>query len=270
MDDVSQPRKQQLDLDDPAVEIGTELLRTLFAESDIVLFRPIETWVKAGHKHSRVDYRRTCYRRAFPAALQAVMATLLKLAAAERVNLFFGVCPRLGRRGHFDLAWQIRTVRSLWTDIDHVAVDEALEGVAKANLPLPSVVVNSGNGAHLYWLLDEPYQIDDAGKPPPVETEWTRRPDGRRGSGWRSTSLGTQYRRRIRPVLASLGVGSTQNTFPGNGAYLTADGHVGKGPGAVFSPARPFVDRALRAHFLKGFGMGGVAGNAGKNAEFEG
>ncbi|MFH1919165.1 MAG: hypothetical protein ABIP48_04650, partial [Planctomycetota bacterium] len=178
MDDMSQPREQELKLDDPAVETGTTFLRALFAESDTILFRPIETWVEAGRKRSRVDYRHTCYRTAFPEALRVIMALLLKLAAAERVNLFFGVCPRLGRDGRFDLAWQIRTVRTLWTDIDHVSVDEALERITKANLPSPSVIVNSGHGAHPYWLLDEPYLIDDAGDPPPVETDWPDRTDG--------------------------------------------------------------------------------------------
>ena len=51
---------------------------------------------------------------------------------------------------------------------DHVTVAEARERVAKAGLPPPSIVVNSGNGVHLYWLLDEPFLIDDAGDPPPV------------------------------------------------------------------------------------------------------
>jgi hypothetical protein len=87
---------------------------------------------------------------------------------------------RLGRNGRFDMAWQIRTVRVLWTDIDHITVDEARERVAKAGVPPPSISVNSGNGVHLYWLLDSPYLIDDAGDPPAVETEWTQKADGRK------------------------------------------------------------------------------------------
>jgi hypothetical protein len=93
--------------------------------------------------------------------------------------LFFGVCPRAGGKGRFDLAWQIRTVRCLWTDMDYITVADAQERISKAGLPHPSIVVNSGHGAHCYWLLDEPYLIDDVGDPPPVEMEWIKGPDGR-------------------------------------------------------------------------------------------
>jgi hypothetical protein len=168
------------DAPDPAVEVGVTFLRALFDESDTILFRPIESWIEEGRKRSRVDYRNTCYRRASTSILQLCVAQLLKLAETEPVNLFFGVCPRLGDKGRFDLAWQIRTVRALWTDIDHVTVDEARKRISMAGLPAPSILVNSGNGAHSYWLLDEPYLIDDAGEPPPVETEWIASHDGRK------------------------------------------------------------------------------------------
>ena len=152
----------------------------LFDPSDTILFRPIESWVEAGTKRSRVDYRHTCYQAAEPDLLRVVLADLLCAAEAERTNLYFGVCPRVGGKGRFDLAWQIRTVRALWADIDHVAVDEARTKIEQAGLPAPSILVGSGNGVHAYWLLDEPYQIDDAGDPPPVETEWTQSPDDRK------------------------------------------------------------------------------------------
>ena len=180
MNQTSEQEKQQVEVTDPAVEAGTIFLRALFDESDTILFRPIETWIEAGKKRSRVDYRHTRYRKAVPTLLRFSMQQLLKLAAVERVNLFFGVCPRIGDKGRFDLAWQIRTVRTLWTDIDHVMVDEAIKRVAEAGLPPPSIVVNSGNGVHLYWLLQEPYLVDDAGDPPEVKTEWTQTPDGRK------------------------------------------------------------------------------------------
>jgi hypothetical protein len=162
------------------VETATRFLTSLFAENQLVLFRPIETWTEAGRKRSRVDYHRTCYRAAVPDLLKLTILDQIQSAEEQRVNLFFGVCPRLGDKGRFDLAWQIRTVRAMWTDIDHVTVNEALERVAKAGLPRPSIVVNSGNGAHLYWLLDQAYLIDDVGEPPPVLTEWIASPEGRK------------------------------------------------------------------------------------------
>jgi hypothetical protein len=161
------------------VETAVSLLSALFDEQDLVLFRPIETWTDAGRKCSRVDYRNTCYTVAQPQLLQDTVLQLLRLAARERLNLFFGVCPRLGDRGRCDLAWQIRTVRALWSDIDHVTVEAARERLAKTKLPPPSIIVNSGNGVHLYWLLDQPYQIDDVGDPPKVEAEWVDTAGGR-------------------------------------------------------------------------------------------
>lgn len=173
MNDSNKTEKLQPEAPDPAVEVGVTFLCALFDESDTILFRPIETWVESGRRRSRVGYRQSCYRKAVPTLMRPVLSQLLKLAETEKFNLFFGVCPRFGSQGRFDLAWQIRTARALWTDIDHVTVDEARKRIAKAGLPTPSIILNSGNGVHLYWLLDEPYQIDDAGDPPPVETEWT-------------------------------------------------------------------------------------------------
>jgi hypothetical protein len=171
MDDHSNPNEPRAGVSDPAVEVGVKFLQTLFAESDIVLFRPIETWVESGRKRSRVDQRNTHYHRARPATLPGIVTSLLRLGEQTPVNIFFGVCPRYGDKGQFDLSWQIRTVRALWIDIDHVTVDDARKRISEAGLPPPSMVVNSGNGVHLYWLLNEPYLIDDAGDPPPVETE---------------------------------------------------------------------------------------------------
>jgi hypothetical protein len=176
-----QPQEASPTKDEVSAAVGTAatFLSALFGESDTILFRPIETWNDGGKKRSRVDYKNTCYRKAAPSLIKLTVLQLLRVADQERLNLFFGVCPRAGNKGRFDLAWQIRTVRALWTDIDHITVEEARTRVEEAALPAPSIIVNSGNGVHLYWLLDAPYHIDDAGDPPPVETEWLQTPEGR-------------------------------------------------------------------------------------------
>ena len=51
----------------------------------------------------------------------------------------------------------------------HFTATDALKRCKDNGLPLLSIVVNSGNGVHLYWLLDEPYLIDDVGDLPAVE-----------------------------------------------------------------------------------------------------
>lgn len=167
-------------LDDSLIETGTRFLWALFEEKDTILFRPIETWVEGGKKRSRVLYKSETYRVANLVLLKLALQNLIEIAKIEHANIFFGVCPRLGNKGRFDLAWQIRTVRVLWADIDHVTVDEARERVAKAGLPQPSIIVNSGNGVHLYWLLEQPYLIDDVGDPPPVRKEWVEGKNGKK------------------------------------------------------------------------------------------
>ena len=47
---------------DAAIKIGGEFLRALLAETDTVLFRPIESWTEAGKKRSRVIYESVIHR----------------------------------------------------------------------------------------------------------------------------------------------------------------------------------------------------------------
>ena len=157
-----------------------KLLTTLYGPSDILLFRPVETWTEGGRKRSCVDFGNVCYRPAKTGTLENTLERLRASSEAERTNLFFGVCPRFGKKGRFDLAWQIRTVRCLWADVDGCTVEEVIERCKSQSLPDPTAVVNSGNGVHLYWLLDRPLLIDDVGDPPPVETLWLRGPNGRK------------------------------------------------------------------------------------------
>lgn len=171
---------------------GVRFLQSLFTPSDCICFRPVETWNEASKKRSRVDYKGVRYWRGgmkggdgqwvwapsgTPVGLDTRLTEMKTRAEQERTNVIFGVCARHGAT-KYDQAWQIRTVRVLWADIDNVSVDEALERCPAAGLPPPSIVINSGHGAHLYWLLVEPYLIDDVGDPVPVETEWTQMPGG--------------------------------------------------------------------------------------------
>ena len=158
------------------------LLTTLYQPTDLILFRPVETWTEGRRKRSRVDFGNVCYRPANSTTLEHTLIRLLESSEAERTNIFFGVCPRVGDKGRFDLAWQIRVVRCLWADLDNCTVGQAIERCTSQSIPKPTAIVNSGNGAHLYWLLEQPFLIDDAGDPPPVESEWIVGADGRKKS----------------------------------------------------------------------------------------
>ncbi len=122
----------------------------IFDHPDLVLVRPTETWTEAGRKQSRVVYKETKHPHAKElAAGPTCWQWLCEVSQREKANIFFGVCPRFGGEG-YDLAWQIRTVRVLWCDIDNCTPAESLKRCANASLPPPSVVVLSGHGAHLY------------------------------------------------------------------------------------------------------------------------
>ena len=51
---------------------------------------------------------------------------------------------------------------------------------ARRGVPPPSIVVHSGHGVHLYWILSEPVIIDDALDPPPVFAEFVDQGEGKK------------------------------------------------------------------------------------------
>ena len=176
---------------DSPVDAATQFLSVVFEPGDIVNFRPVETWTEDGKKQSLVDYKGIRHEflgirdsqsgewQPHDGQLLRTLESVAKRSETELTNTFFGVCPRFRGKGQFDLAWQIRTVRVLWADVDDTDdVDDVLQRCKDAGLPGPSIIVHSGNGLHLYWLLDQPYLIDDVDDPPAVLTEWIEK-DGR-------------------------------------------------------------------------------------------
>lgn len=171
MAEASPPASETTTPPEP-VRTALAFLGALFEPDDRILIRPIETWTEGGRKRSLVGYHQTRHWPAEAAYLAPRLPHLFEEAADKRFNLFFGVCPRFAGGGQFDLAWQIRRVRTLWADLDHVTVEEARVRFERAGVPEPSILLNSGHGVHAYWLLDETYLIDDVGDPPPVLMEW--------------------------------------------------------------------------------------------------
>jgi P4 family phage/plasmid primase-like protien len=158
---------------------AARLISTLFAPSDQILLRPIETWIEDSKKKSRTLYKHTCYSPAASYLFRTAFERLLVAAEQESANLFYGVSPRVGAGG-FDKKWQIRTVRCLWADVDNCLPADALVRCAQAGVPAPTAVVSSGNGTHLYWKLSEPSIISDVSSPPRVEIEWIEQRDGKK------------------------------------------------------------------------------------------
>ena len=73
------------------------------------------------------------------------------LKTFENTNIYFGVCPRSERKG--DEA-HIKEIRALWVDLDTGGLE-----VLKTFKPTPSMIISSGNGYHLYWLLNRIYEV---------------------------------------------------------------------------------------------------------------
>jgi hypothetical protein len=75
---------------------------------------------------------------------------------AEGWNIYFGANPRTGLK---TFQKDIRDVISIFTDIDGKNFSggkaEALEGLDSFPLT-PNIIVDSGNGFHAYWILEDP------------------------------------------------------------------------------------------------------------------
>jgi hypothetical protein len=139
-------------------------LTALFEPADIILFRPIETWTENGLRKQKA---KAFHYPSLSEMLGPVQWDIFQhLAERERANQFFGVCPRphwgSWEGGCWDRSAHIKTVRALWSDIDDRKPQDVLEACRDVDLPAPSLLVSSGNGCHVYWLLEEPYRIPDA------------------------------------------------------------------------------------------------------------
>lgn len=88
---------------------------------------------------------------------------------SDEHDVFFGTCPRERMKPGKE---HIKYITSIWAALDigpdgysgkekHFASDKQAQMAVK-NLELsPSIIVRSGRGMHLYWLLEKPEQIED-------------------------------------------------------------------------------------------------------------
>jgi hypothetical protein len=112
--------------------------------------------------HRRLDAKKSA--RFFPNS-----ESLIKEQYATDQNVFFGVCPRERMKPGVD---NIKYISCLWAGLD-LAPDGYSGGAghfgspayaAKAvrSFPLPpSIIVESGWGLHLYWLLEKTIMVED-------------------------------------------------------------------------------------------------------------
>lgn len=74
----------------------------------------------------------------------------------NKQDVYFGVNPREGRGG---TAESIKVCRCVFADFDHTTTETALNTIEQSGLPEPTVLVNSGHGAHAYWRLEEAIDV---------------------------------------------------------------------------------------------------------------
>jgi len=95
--------------------------------------------------------------------------SLAKEHFPEEKEVSFGICPREGMRPG---RGNVHYITALWAAFDIGGGGYSGKGAfhdcqkaarAVRNFPLvPSVIVESGRGAHLYWLFDQPLKVSDA------------------------------------------------------------------------------------------------------------
>ncbi|MCD4685697.1 MAG: hypothetical protein K8S97_07160 [Anaerolineae bacterium] len=94
---------------------------------------------------------------------QRVAATLRQADALNKSghNIYFAPCLRSEKKGSTEA---VVLVPALWVDIDcdddPTRRSSALEKLHSFE-PLPSIVLDSGGGWHVYWLLDPPIELTD-------------------------------------------------------------------------------------------------------------
>jgi len=69
-------------------------------------------------------------------------------------NVYYGVCPRTSEGG--TKKEDVIQGHVLWADFDDTSLEDALAKAIAAKMPIPTLVVWSGHGVHIYWRMSEP------------------------------------------------------------------------------------------------------------------
>lgn len=123
---------------DPGVSSAVEMLRLIHPEPGPDALIELRAWGSRLH-------------RSWHETVESAHAQALELA--DEMDVYYGVAPRTGRGG---TAEYVDGLSCLWADLDCGEVSKAqrLEQLAGFGVS-PQVLVDSGNGFHAYWLLDE-------------------------------------------------------------------------------------------------------------------
>jgi putative DNA primase/helicase len=98
-----------------------------------------------------------------------IFRNLSRINTDHGANVHHGVNPRFRRPERHGKNEDVSAFVALWIDVDikgdeeaiRKRFDEAVASLREAGIP-PSVIVDSGHGLHAYWLLDQPYPVEEA------------------------------------------------------------------------------------------------------------
>ena len=119
----------------PAV---TEFLAALFDKTDLIEIRTLPAGKQSWKTIDEID--------------DEVISTLTNFNL-DGQNIYFGVNPRTCEGGKSE---DVLHGKVLFVDFDNCSLDFAREVVSSGALPLPTIEISSGHGAHFYWRLEEP------------------------------------------------------------------------------------------------------------------
>lgn len=120
-----------------------DFLGAIFEPEDIIEYRPLPP--AAGRRWAPL------------AELPGIVDWLERLNRDEnqRVHAYFGANPRKAKNA--SQAEGVALARCLFADFDGgVVVEDALARVRAVGFPMPTAVIESGGGVHLWWRLSEP------------------------------------------------------------------------------------------------------------------
>lgn len=132
-----------------ALDQCIDFLGAIFEPEDIIEYRPIPP--SAGRRWAQL------------AELPDIVEWLERVNRDEnqRVHAYFGANPR--KSNNASQAEGVALARCLFADFDGgVVVEDALARVRAAGFPMPTAIIESGGGVHLWWRLAEPMRDSSA------------------------------------------------------------------------------------------------------------
>jgi hypothetical protein len=118
----------------------------IFGTDDVVELRPL---------HHDGSTEQSTYFRSRNATEQLRALNVMSRLTRRGYCIYFGINPRKAVGG--TTGEDIARFRVVAADFDEQPnLDEVLDRIGKAGLPEPTVIVFSGGGYHVYWLLSEP------------------------------------------------------------------------------------------------------------------